>query len=211
MMHAATVFDILKIGKHNLFANLSNADWITARKVILEAILATDMTKHFELITKFKEIHSPPAKVNLFEQRMDYFRLVMKCSDIGHAAKTPVLHEQWTVLICEEFFRQGDLEKAANLPVSMFCDRETTNIAKVVHRQSQAGFLKNLVLPLFEALNYPLESAKIKETCIEQIEYNLASWIVKTKARRRTFKPNQEEPKDEFQKLKLKFRSSRRT
>jgi len=206
MMHASTVFNIMRAPFHNMFENLSGPDWLTARRVILESILATDMTKHFDLITRFKELHTAPAKLGSIDQRMDYFRLVMKCADIGHAAKTTALHEQWTMLICEEFFRQGDLEKAAGLPVSMFCDRETTNIAK-----SQSGFLKNLVLPLFEALNTPLVSTRIQEACIEQIHYNLAAWNVKSKTRRRTFKPKPEEEKDEFQKLKFKFRSSRRT
>ena len=50
----------------------------------------------------------------------------------------------------EEFFRQGDLEKEKNLPVSMFFGRENTSIPRC-----QLGFIDVLILPLFtvSALN----------------------------------------------------------
>ena len=38
---------------------------------------------------------------------------------------------EWTKRVYGEFFIQGDLEKKQGLPISMFCDRETTNINKV--------------------------------------------------------------------------------
>ena len=34
----------------------------------------------------------------------------------------------WTMLLFEEFFNQGDMEKDQGFPVSFLCDRETTNI-----------------------------------------------------------------------------------
>jgi hypothetical protein len=211
MMHASTVFGLMKKQGHNIFSSLSPQDWVIGRKVIVESILATDMTRHFELLGKFKAAYSHPPKLTTQDSRIDYFRLVLKCSDIGHAAKGTALHEQWTMLVCEEFFRQGDLEKAAGLPISMFCDRETTNVPKVAFTQSQAGFLGNLVLPLYEALNSSLASPKIAEACIDQIRFNIGAWTVKSKTRRRTFKAKHEEHPDEFQKLKLKFRSANRT
>jgi hypothetical protein len=38
------------------------------------------------------------------------------------------LYEKWTGKILQEFFRQGDLEKANNLPISPFYDRNTVRI-----------------------------------------------------------------------------------
>lgn len=51
---------------------------------------------------------------------------------------------KWTYLLFDEFFEQGDTEKAQSLPVSFLCDRLTTNVAK-----SQNGFISFIVLPLF--------------------------------------------------------------
>ena len=54
---------------------------------------------------------------------------------------------KWVELLSEEFWRQGDLEKDNNLPVSFLCDREDYNIPK-----SQIGFISGYVIPTFESL-----------------------------------------------------------
>lgn len=57
-----------------------------------------------------------------------------------------IVHE-WTYLLFEEFFAQGDLEKEQSLPISFLCDRDTTNVAS-----SQPGFASFVVVPLFNTL-----------------------------------------------------------
>jgi hypothetical protein len=104
-----------------------------ARKVVLKMILATDMSRHFELLGAFKATHMTvnPAQVSKIDERITVSEMCIKAADIGHAAKSLDLHEKWTLLVCEEFYQQGDLEKQLHLPVSMYCDRDTTDIAKV--------------------------------------------------------------------------------
>mmetsp|Transcript_28501 Transcript_28501/g.61619 ORF Transcript_28501/g.61619 Transcript_28501/m.61619 type:complete len:97 (+) Transcript_28501:147-437(+) len=51
----------------------------------------------------------------------------------------------WSELITKEFYRQGDMEKQRQLPVSPFCDRDKDDII-----QSQTGFFSYVVLPFFE-------------------------------------------------------------
>ena len=55
---------------------------------------------------------------------------------------------QWTKLLYEEFFHQGDIEKEQGLPVSFLCDRETTVIP-----QGQPGFISFILTPLFSTLS----------------------------------------------------------
>lgn len=71
----------------------------------------------------------------------------------------------------EEFFRQGDIEKSKNQQVSMYCDRQTTDVAK-----SQAGFIRMIVLPLYEVICYYFESKIMDESCLDQLKSNLSSW-----------------------------------
>jgi len=52
------------------------------------------------------------------------------------------------VLLFEEFFHQGDLEKDQGMTVSFLCDRETTQIA-----QSQPGFVNFILAPLFATVS----------------------------------------------------------
>jgi hypothetical protein len=143
----------------DVLANLDGSDWVGIRRIIVEMILATDMAKHFELLGQFRaKITSSGEQHDLTnnDERLFILKFLLKCSDIGHAAKSVDLHEQWSLKVCEEFFAQGDIEKANNMPISMFCDRETTDIAK-----SQAGFIQNLVLPLFDVVNNYLNSDQI--------------------------------------------------
>lgn len=93
-------------------------------------ILATDMAKHFELLAQFRVAVTSP-RLEEESNRLFMYRILLKCADIGHAAKTTDLHEKWSLRVMEEFFNQGDAEKAAGLNVSMFCDRESTDISKV--------------------------------------------------------------------------------
>ena len=99
-------------------------------------------------------------------------KYLIKCADIGHAAKKVSLHEQWSIKVCEEFFNQGDREKSLSQPVSMFCDRDDTNIAK-----SQAGFIQNLVLPLYDCINQFFNSIQIEKMCLQQLNTNHKHWI----------------------------------
>lgn len=61
----------------------------------------------------------------------------------------------------------------------MYCDRETTDVPK-----SQAGFIRNIVLPLYEILTSYLDSKIIEESCLEQIKSNLSTWEYETNRNR---------------------------
>ena len=80
----------------------------------------------------------------------------------------------------EEFFRQGDLEKIKGIPVSMYCDRGNTNIGK-----SQAGFLRNICLPLYEVWVKFLDSENI-EKVLQELRKNIEFWDTTHKSRRST-------------------------
>ena len=49
-------------------------------------------------------------------------------------------------MLFEEFFEQGDLERAQSLPISYLMDRNTVNIAR-----SQIGFIDVLIIPAYHA------------------------------------------------------------
>ena len=110
-------------------------------------VLETDLSKHFEIFSKFKTkaIMLGDIKYEKSEDKMIILSMALKCADIGHSAKSREIHQKWTNLVMEEFFNQGDIEKSKDLPISMYCDRNDTDIPK-----SQAGFIKNICIPLYE-------------------------------------------------------------
>ena len=59
-MHCATLYEILNQSKYNVFSALEIDSWRSMRKIIISAILGTDMVHHFPLINKmqvFYEMH----------------------------------------------------------------------------------------------------------------------------------------------------------
>ena len=215
MMHASITYSLMKSEDQNLLNSLDSESWVIVRKVVLKMILATDMSRHFELLGNFKSTHIAASTASLSkpDERLNIFEVCIKCADIGHAAKSLELHEKWTLLVCEEFYQQGDLEKKLGLPVSMYCDRETTDIAKVPPTQSQMGFIQNIVLPLFESLNVFLNSPAIASYCILQLKDNMGYWEKKTVRKRRFTIKTVEKPAEmmsEFEKLAQKVRPVKR-
>lgn len=173
MMHASIVFQIMKEVGNNILEGCVGEKWSIVRKDIIDMILATDMGKHFELMGQFKTkyLNTELHDFSSGETRGDLFKLIIKAADIGHAAKNIELHEKWCSLVIQEFFTQGDLEKSLGIPVSMYCDKETTDISK-----SQSGFIKNIVHPLFSNLNSVLSSYQIDVKCVQQLIINQKYW-----------------------------------
>jgi hypothetical protein len=72
--------------------------------------------------------------------------MMMKLADVSNPAKEWSIYFKWCELILHEFWRQGDMEKALNLTVSPYMDRDNTNVPS-----SQIGFIDYVIIPLFEA------------------------------------------------------------
>lgn len=174
MMHVASLYEILLSPDSNILIYLPNDPWFAMRKIVIEMILSTDMAKHFELlgVVKAKYLNSlQVTDVDNADVKIDIFKLGIKCADLGHAAKEMQLHSKWCGLIIQEFFEQGDMEKELEMPVSMYCDRETTDISK-----SQAGFLQNIVIPIYSTFNNILHSIEIENCCLAQLKRNKTYW-----------------------------------
>jgi 3',5'-cyclic-nucleotide phosphodiesterase/cAMP-specific phosphodiesterase 4 len=171
-MHASQTFRILSDESSNIFSGISPSDFFAARKLIIDLILGTDMTKHFNFLGNFRaRLNIADLNLQKEEDKSTVLIIALKCADLGHSAKTLDLHRKWSELVCEEFFNQGDLEKSKYLPVSMYCDRDSTNVPK-----SQAGFIKNVCLPLFEVLTTYLSSEIVTGHCIINLKRNLEYW-----------------------------------
>jgi hypothetical protein len=181
-MHCSLIFQIMTRPGHDLFIHLDIENWVLTRKIIIEMILSTDMAKHFEILGRFRTRSTILNDLNLdkFDDKLLIFSAALKTADIGHSAKYTDLHQKWTKLLMEEFFKQGDMEKSRGYPISMYCDRSNTNIGK-----SQAGFLRNICLPLFEVWTKFLNSATINRV-LEELKKNIEFWENVQKSRRAT-------------------------
>jgi hypothetical protein len=51
-MHCVVLYEVLKNPESNIFSGLSDSEWRESRKIILTVVLGTDMSHHFEQISK---------------------------------------------------------------------------------------------------------------------------------------------------------------
>ena len=56
--------------------------------------------------------------------------MALKCSDLGHTGAALPVHLRWVSALEEEFFRQGDAERMAGMPISPLFDRNKQGISK---------------------------------------------------------------------------------
>lgn len=83
-----------------------------------------------------------------FEAKQNLLEFFIHAADVSTQTRSFEVALQWTKLLYEEFFNQGDVEKEQGLPVSFLCDRETTMIP-----QGQPGFISFILTPLFTTLS----------------------------------------------------------
>ena len=54
---------------------------------------------------------------------------MLHCADLSNPTKPAHIYREWVTRVMEEFFRQGDRERALGYDVSPMCDRSTVKIA----------------------------------------------------------------------------------
>jgi hypothetical protein len=147
--HISAAFRVLKDDECNVLQNLSKEEYRELRTLIIDMVLATDMSFHFQQLKNMRNL------ITLAEPQIDKSKalsLVLHCCDISHPAKKWNVHHRWTMLLLEEFFRQGDLERELGLPFSPLCDRNNTLVA-----ESQIGFIEFIVEPSMAVCSDMLE------------------------------------------------------
>ena len=124
------------------------------RRLIIHAIIHTDMCKHFPMVDRIRECSasitaaSATANPSNDEDRMLFVAaMVLHAADISNPVRAAKPSRAWADRIMEEFFHQGDLEKRAGFPTSPMCDRDATSLCSV-----QRGFIGSVVAPLYEAM-----------------------------------------------------------
>ncbi|XP_061411805.1 dual specificity calcium/calmodulin-dependent 3',5'-cyclic nucleotide phosphodiesterase 1A-like isoform X4 [Lethenteron reissneri] len=141
--HVSAAYRLMQDDDMNIFINLSKDDWRELRALVVEMVLATDMSCHFQQIKTMKSALQQPESID----KSKAMSLLLHAGDISHPTKEWPLHQRWTEALMEEFFRQGDREAKLGLPFSPLCDRNSTMVA-----QSQIGFMDFIVEPTFSVL-----------------------------------------------------------
>ncbi|KAJ8726604.1 hypothetical protein PYW07_001302 [Mythimna separata] len=161
--HISAAFRLMRDEECNLLQNLSREEFREFRTLVIDMVLATDMSFHFQQLKNMRSL------LTLAEPTVDKSKaasLILHCCDISHPAKRWDLHHRWTMSLLEEFFLQGDKERDLGIPFSPLCDRNNTLVA-----ESQIGFIEFIVEPsmgvcadMLECILGPLHSSSKNST-----------------------------------------------
>uniref|UniRef100_A0A8P4KHM3 Phosphodiesterase n=1 Tax=Dicentrarchus labrax TaxID=13489 RepID=A0A8P4KHM3_DICLA len=141
--HVSAAYRLMAEEDMNILVNLNKDDWRELRALVIEMVMSTDMSCHFQQIKTMRNALTQTHSID----KVKVLSLMLHAADISHPAKAWPLHYRWTHSLMEEFFRQGDKEVELGLPFSPLCDRKATMIA-----QSQIGFIDFIVEPTFSGL-----------------------------------------------------------
>lgn len=157
-LHCSKLFQIANDPEANIFSDIEKDTYKEMRKGMISAILHTDVTKHNEMIKELNMMYqmNTEAFVEMtpclaVTQSAGNVQLVANCllhgSDVGNPMKPWDLCQRIAYFILDEFFAQGDMEKAAGIPVQMLNDRD-----KVNRPNSQIGFIEFVIAPMVVAM-----------------------------------------------------------
>ncbi|OAV99622.1 hypothetical protein PTTG_00567 [Puccinia triticina 1-1 BBBD Race 1] len=128
------------------------------RQVLVEAVLATDMARHFPIVEELNRLASkwataPEDDPHNPDEHLAAKLLItaglMKCADISNPSRPHHISLTWSSCLLNEWARQAALEADLRLPISVV----TLDPAdKRAQAKSQIGFTTLFVLPLFTVM-----------------------------------------------------------
>ncbi|XP_077463858.1 3',5'-cyclic-AMP phosphodiesterase 4C-like isoform X1 [Stigmatopora argus] len=150
--HLAVGFKLLQGDNCDIFQNLSKKQRDSLRKMVIDMVLATDMSKHMNFLADMKTMVETKKVTSLgvllldnYSDRIQVLQNMVHCADLSNPTKPLELYRQWTDRIMVEFFTQGDRERDKGMEISPMCDKHNASIEK-----SQVGFIDYIVHPLWE-------------------------------------------------------------
>ncbi|XP_053186261.1 cAMP-specific 3',5'-cyclic phosphodiesterase 4D isoform X2 [Scomber japonicus] len=150
--HLAVGFKLLQEDNCDIFQNLSKKQRQSLRKMVIDMVLATDMSKHMNLLADLKTMvetkkvtSSGVLLLDNYSDRIQVLQNMVHCADLSNPTKPLELYRQWTDRIMVEFFTQGDRERDKGMEISPMCDKQNASIEK-----NQVGFIDYIVHPLWE-------------------------------------------------------------
>ncbi|XP_055384886.1 cAMP-specific 3',5'-cyclic phosphodiesterase, isoforms N/G isoform X8 [Condylostylus longicornis] len=173
--HLAVAFKLLQNIGCDIFQNMQKKQRQTLRKMVIDIVLSTDMSKHMSLLADLKTMTetkkvagSGVLLLDNYTDRIQVLENLVHCADLSNPTKPLPLYKRWVALLMEEFFLQGDKERDNGMDISPMCDRHNATIEK-----SQVGFIDYIVHPLWETwgdLVHP-DAQDILDTLEENRDY----------------------------------------
>lgn len=155
----------------NILASLDNAKLHDFWVLVIDCILATDMSQHMKIIeeiikrigdSKFLDLTNPQNRASLM-------KLVMKAADLSNISRPFEASKSWADILVEECFSQGDDEQRLGIGfTSPMNDRNSLDLAA-----SQVNFSTTFGTPLIQSV---VRAVPLYKPIEEQFMANIQRW-----------------------------------
>lgn len=144
---------------------------------IKDLILSTDMMRHSTLEKQAKDLLKEINTASLC-------RVLLHAADISNMVRPWLVSKQWSDLIIQELFNQGDEEKKRNMAISPGMDRDQHT------QQSISLNFSKLIMPYFQTLAQLLPKSRV---LLDHLSFNRIQWesLNTTKTKRRASQQQQ--------------------
>ncbi|CAH2035586.1 unnamed protein product, partial [Iphiclides podalirius] len=159
--HFNITVTILQQDGHNIFSHLTSSEYKEILGFIRQCILATDLAAFFPNLEKLKEVHEGDPRHYSFNWNVPSHRdlamaISMTAADLSASAKPWSIQIKTVKVIFEEFYDQGDKERAAGRTPIPMMDRNKPDEQPA----SQVGFLSQICVPCYKMLYRILPNTK---------------------------------------------------
>ncbi|CAH1775433.1 unnamed protein product [Owenia fusiformis] len=162
---------ILNSEGHNLFSNMTSEDYVSVTTILKQCILATDLSLHFQIRSKFFQIvESGSCNWEDRDHKEVLRSILMTSCDIASITKSWDVQRRTASLVMTEFFEQGDKERnELKIQPQTMMDREKQEELPKL----QMGWIDGVCVPLYKALGKVNDSF---EPMLGGVMSNRANW-----------------------------------
>ncbi|XP_071043624.1 uncharacterized protein [Parasteatoda tepidariorum] len=159
------------LSESGIFSHMEKEKWLDIQKQLRSLILATDITRQKEFLSRFKDYLSSDS-LDMQDSQYRHFALqiALKCADLCNPCRPWTISQRWSYQVCQEFYRQGAYERQLKLPLTPTFDCSRTKVAKI-----QADFFQFVVSPLFETWDHFLQTP-FSNMLLENLKHNFNQW-----------------------------------
>ena len=119
-------------------------------------VLNSDISKHFTLLTELKTKLGNNFPTEAIEDRILILSVTLRSASSFKVIRDRNTFFKWMDKMFEEFYKQGDMEKVLELPISKFMDRENSNKEKAF-----SNYISVVCKPLFVTVLIMVDNQEI--------------------------------------------------
>lgn len=152
--HTATTFEIIRAPGTDCLGVLDPAEFRRCRALMVRAILATDMSGHFDMTKELKAMTGPFEAGGTDKSRNRLAEVVVHSADVSGQVLEWDVAQLWSRRVITEFQQQADMEAARGLETAPFMQGLEKNSRQM---GLQKGFCSYVLTALWQPLSdlYP--------------------------------------------------------